>query len=66
MSTQTALELLDCKYADLSIRTKAVAWLDQSLSDEDMTQYLMQVISPPIVMILMTYLLNAAGPDPEV
>jgi len=44
VSTQTALELLDCKYADLSVRTKAVEWLDKSLSDEDLAQYLMQLV----------------------
>ena len=34
VSTQTSLELLDCKYADLRVRAKAVMWLDNTLSDE--------------------------------
>ena len=44
VSTQTALELLDCKYADLTVRTRAVEWLDMSLSDEELGQYLLQLV----------------------
>ena len=44
VSTQTSLELLDCKYADLTIRTKAVQWLDVTLSDEELGQYLLQLV----------------------
>ena len=36
VSTQTSLELLDCKYADLRVRAKAVMWLDNTLSDEEL------------------------------
>ncbi len=43
-SLQTALELLDCKYADPRVRGLAVSWLDQSMSDEDVAQYLMQLV----------------------
>ena len=34
VDTQTSLELLDCKYADLRVRARAVMWLDNTLSDE--------------------------------
>ncbi len=39
----TALELLDCKYADPTVRRKAVEWLDR-MSDEDLAQYLLQLV----------------------
>jgi len=39
----TALELLDCKYADPIVRNKAVDWLNQ-MSDEDMGQYMLQLV----------------------
>lgn len=39
----TALELLDCKYADPLVRNKAVDWLNQ-MSDEDMGQYMLQLV----------------------
>ena len=39
----TALELLDCKYADPLVRQKAVQWLD-TMSDEDMGQYMLQLV----------------------
>ena len=44
VSTQTSLELLGCKYADLTVRTRAVEWLDRSLSDEELGQYLLQLV----------------------
>lgn len=39
----TALELLDCKYADPVVRKKAVLWLEE-MSDEDLSQYLLQLV----------------------
>jgi len=39
----TALELLDCKYADPLVRNQAVDWLNQ-MSDEDMGQYMLQLV----------------------
>ncbi|XP_059092638.1 phosphatidylinositol 4,5-bisphosphate 3-kinase catalytic subunit alpha isoform-like [Tigriopus californicus] len=39
----TALELLDCKYADPVVRKKAVHWLEE-MSDEDLSQYLLQLV----------------------
>ena len=44
VSTQTSLELLDCKYADLRVRAAAVGWLDRTLSDEELGQYLLQLV----------------------
>ncbi len=44
VSAQRALELLDCKYADPLVRSAAVRWLDTAMSDEDMAQYLMQLV----------------------
>ena len=43
MTPHTALELLDCKYADPLVRSKAVEWLDK-MSDEDMGQYMLQLV----------------------
>ena len=37
-------ELLDCKYANLTVRTRAVEWLDRPLSDEKLGQYLLQLV----------------------
>jgi hypothetical protein len=39
-----ALELLDCKYADLTVRRYAVSWLDVALSDEELGLYLLQLV----------------------
>ena len=44
VSTQTSLELLDCKYADLRVRAQAVMWRDNTLSDEELGQYLLQLV----------------------
>ena len=44
VSIQTSLELLDCKYADLRVRARAVMWLDNTLSDEELGQYLLQLV----------------------
>ena len=43
VAPQTALELLDCKYADPVVRSMAVKWLD-TISDEDLAQYLLQLV----------------------
>ncbi len=43
VSPTTALELLDCKYADPTVREKAVSWLEE-MTDEDMAQYLLQLV----------------------
>ena len=43
VTPHTALELLDCKYADPLVRSKAVQWLDK-MSDEDMGQYMLQLV----------------------
>jgi len=44
VSARTALELLDCKYADPRVRYHAVQWLGEAMSDEDIAQYLMQLV----------------------
>ena len=43
VSPMTALELLDCKYADPTVRRRAVEWLE-GMSDEDLAQYLLQLV----------------------
>ena len=68
VSTQTSLELLDCKYADLRVRARAVMWLDNTLSDEELGQYLLQLVqtlkyepyldNPLTQMLLRRALLN--------
>jgi phosphatidylinositol-4,5-bisphosphate 3-kinase len=45
-----ALELLDCKYADLTVRRYAVGWLDAALSDEELGQYLLQLVQEGIML----------------
>jgi hypothetical protein len=40
---QTALELLDCKFPDPFVRSRAVEWLS-FMSDEDLAQYLLQLV----------------------
>ena len=44
VKSETALELLDCKYADLKVRQYAVKWLDANISDELLAQYLLQLV----------------------
>ncbi|RWS15774.1 Phosphatidylinositol-4:5-bisphosphate 3-kinase catalytic subunit alpha-like isoform [Dinothrombium tinctorium] len=44
VKAETALELLDCKYADLTVRNYAVKWLNQNLSDDLLSQYLLQLV----------------------
>ncbi|RWS28858.1 Phosphatidylinositol-4:5-bisphosphate 3-kinase catalytic subunit alpha-like isoform [Leptotrombidium deliense] len=41
---QIALELLDCKFADLRVRNFAVKCLDEKLSDDLLSQYLLQLV----------------------
>ena len=43
VSPHTALELLDCKYADPTVRQKAVDWLNQ-MTDEEIGQYMLQLV----------------------
>lgn len=44
VSPQTALEMLDCKYADLTVRRMAVHWLDELFTDDKLSQYLLQLV----------------------
>ncbi|XP_054159781.1 phosphatidylinositol 4,5-bisphosphate 3-kinase catalytic subunit alpha isoform-like [Oppia nitens] len=44
IKVETALELLDCKYTDLKVRSYAVKWLDTGLSDDHLLQYLLQLV----------------------
>ncbi|EFX69553.1 hypothetical protein DAPPUDRAFT_300912 [Daphnia pulex] len=44
VAPETALELLDCKYADPSVRKLAVRWLDKSLSNDTLGQFLLQLV----------------------
>ena len=41
---ETALGLLDCSYADLGVRTFAVDCLEEILTDEQLSQYLLQLV----------------------
>lgn len=44
IKVETALELLDCKYADLTVRTYAIKRLDLELTDDHLLQYLLQLV----------------------
>ena len=44
VSPETALELLDCKYADPYVRKLAVRWLDKSLTSDALSQFLLQLV----------------------
>ncbi|GAB6018709.1 Phosphatidylinositol 4,5-bisphosphate 3-kinase catalytic subunit alpha isoform [Chamberlinius hualienensis] len=44
VSLQVALELLDCKYADMTVRKMAVKWLDELLTDDKLSQYLLELV----------------------
>ncbi|CAG0895748.1 unnamed protein product [Cyprideis torosa] len=44
VSPETALELLDCKYADPMVRSFACQWLDQFLSPEKFALYMLQLV----------------------
>ena len=44
VKVETALELLDCKYSDNFVRKQAVKWLERSITDEQLYQYLLQLV----------------------
>jgi len=44
VSPETALELLDCKYADPFVRKLAVRWLDKCLTNDALSQFLLQLV----------------------
>lgn len=44
VSPEVALELLDCKYADKIVREHAVLWIDSNLSDDLLSEYLLQLV----------------------
>lgn len=44
LKSDTALQLLDCDYADPFVRNFAIKWLDKNLSDELLSQYLLQLV----------------------
>ena len=44
MDNETSLGLLDCSYADLGVRTFAVESLEQNLTDEELLQYILQLV----------------------
>ncbi|CAG2164937.1 unnamed protein product [Oppiella nova] len=44
IKVETALELLDCKYADLKVRSYAIKWLNSGLTDDHLMQYLLQLV----------------------
>ncbi|XP_074594657.1 phosphatidylinositol 4,5-bisphosphate 3-kinase catalytic subunit alpha isoform-like [Brevipalpus obovatus] len=44
VESDTALQLLDFEYADLEVRNFAIKWLDKKLSDELLSQYLLQLV----------------------
>ncbi|CAL4140787.1 unnamed protein product, partial [Meganyctiphanes norvegica] len=44
LSLETALELLQCKYADPSVRSHAVRSLGEALPDEALIQYMLQLV----------------------
>ncbi|XP_066295841.1 phosphatidylinositol 4,5-bisphosphate 3-kinase catalytic subunit alpha isoform-like [Branchiostoma lanceolatum] len=44
VSPETALELLDCTYADLKVRKFAVDCLRKTMTDDQLSQYLLQLV----------------------
>lgn len=56
VSPEVALELLDCKYADKIVREHAVLWLDTILGDDDLSEYLLQLVQ---VLKYESYLENS-------
>jgi len=44
VQVETALELLDCKYSDNFVRSYALNWLDKKITDEQLYQYLLQLV----------------------
>ncbi|XP_033641996.1 phosphatidylinositol 4,5-bisphosphate 3-kinase catalytic subunit alpha isoform-like [Asterias rubens] len=44
VDNETSLGLLDCSYADLGVRTFAVESLEQNLTDEELLQYILQLV----------------------
>ncbi|KAG7162944.1 Phosphatidylinositol 45-bisphosphate 3-kinase catalytic subunit alpha isoform-like [Homarus americanus] len=62
---ETALELLQCKYADPTVRRHAVKSLDKALPDEGLFQYLLQLVQslkhePYLNSALLRFLLRKA------
>lgn len=44
LNPDTALELLDCSYSDLRVRSFAVKCLDEGMTDDKLSQYLLQLV----------------------
>ncbi|XP_046333765.2 phosphatidylinositol 4,5-bisphosphate 3-kinase catalytic subunit alpha isoform-like [Haliotis rufescens] len=62
---EVALELLDCSYSDLRVRQFAVECLDRGLHDDELSQYLLQLVQalkyePYLDNPLTTFLLKRA------
>ncbi|XP_064642424.1 phosphatidylinositol 4,5-bisphosphate 3-kinase catalytic subunit alpha isoform-like isoform X2 [Lineus longissimus] len=65
VSEETAMELLDCDYLDLRVRTFAVSCLEKTLSDEKISLFLLQLtqvikFEPYLDNPLTRFLLNKA------
>ncbi|XP_064610271.1 phosphatidylinositol 4,5-bisphosphate 3-kinase catalytic subunit delta isoform-like [Liolophura sinensis] len=67
LAPERALELLDFAYPDRNVREFAVSCLNQALSDEDLSQYMLQLVqalkyesylSCPLVEFLLTRAIN--------
>ena len=44
ISPETALELLYCTYTDLTVRKFAVQCLEKKLTDDKLSQFLLQIV----------------------
>lgn len=51
VSVKTAMELLDIKYPDKTVRSFAVRCFDQNLSDEDLNLYLIYLVQVSFVLV---------------
>lgn len=61
---EQAMELLDCNYPDPMVRTFAVRCLDKYLTDDKLSQYLIQLVqvsSTKIEAIKFKTLINKSG-----
>ena len=54
ISLEAALELLYCTYTDITVRRFAVNCLEKILTDDQLSQYLLQLVQVSPIVKLMT------------
>ena len=62
ISTEAALELLYCTYTDLTVRRFAVECLEKKLTDDKLSQFLLQIVQVIAIKIQESIQVDAYRP----